>query len=149
MWHLVMFQTLRGQRKVRAELHAGKQNFKDREKGNTPQEHHSRSTGRDNACLPLSAAARAPDASDSPVSGRGQKCSALRAPLGLPHGDPVARAGKFPQRLVGHFLARITAVLTLGRLGLGTPHCCHKATGSAGICKYRLPPTGVMSSAQC
>lgn len=72
-----------------------------------------------------------------------------RAPLGLPHGDPVARAGKFPQPLAGHFLARITAVLTLGRLGLGTPHCCHKATGSAGICKYRLPPTGVMSSAQC
>lgn len=51
-------------------------------------------------------------------------------------------------RWQGHFLARTAAMLTLSRLDLRTLLCCHKATGSAGICKYRLPPTGVRSPVQ-
>lgn len=84
---------------------------------------------------------------DPPVSGRGQKGSAPEGTSWPASWGSCCSGGKIPAALGGGFSGEDSCNADTRSSGPGTSHCCHKATGNTGICKYRLPPTGVMSSA--
>lgn len=111
-----MFQTLQGQCKVRADPAQGKQIFKDGEKRKHSAAAASQQVDRHRKHLPHSFC------TDSPVSGRGQKCS---APEGTSWpaswGSRVVQAGKFPQPLAGAFSGKDSCNADTGSPGPRDP----------------------------